>query len=159
MSLIFISSPLCCWAARPPSRSAGIKKRCGRSRPANNRPFMMPCNAMMIPLPPHPPACTSLHSCTGMSSNKIPQRSATAAPSPYHTPLPPSLPSPSPPPPPHQRCLPAIATEPPSLPNKRDGEGKKLLGGGAWGVGGSESTKRGFISVSFAPKEKRGAHI
>ncbi|XP_027139261.1 sulfated surface glycoprotein 185-like [Larimichthys crocea] len=112
--------------ARP---SSGIKpgaevvaKRCGHSKPANNRPFMMPCNAMMILLcpPPLPPPCTSLHSCTGMWSNKLP--------APLRL-LPSSQPPPPPPPPPPS--LPPHTTSPvlpPSQPKPLSPQikGKKL---------------------------------
>ncbi|GLD70863.1 sulfated surface glycoprotein 185-like protein [Lates japonicus] len=57
------------------SQAEAVAKRCGHSKPPNNRPFMMPlqCNDdPALPSTPPPPPCTSLHSCTGMWSNKLP---------------------------------------------------------------------------------------
>lgn len=114
-------------------------------RPANNSPFMMPRHAA---LPPTPTPSPSLHQPPQLHRNVVQQDTPT-----QHHPPPRCL---------HHRhhhltsaaFLPLLP-----LPNKRDGEGKKPLGVVVCMGGGGQSTKRGFISVSFAPKEKRGAHI
>ncbi|KAK5926555.1 hypothetical protein CgunFtcFv8_022117 [Champsocephalus gunnari] len=76
-----------------------VAERCRHSKPANNRPFMMPCNAMMIllcpPPTPHPaPASTAAQEC-GPASYPLPPPPATIATTTTTSPvLPPSQPKP-----------------------------------------------------------------
>lgn len=67
----FISLSLCSFYFAPfLSEAEVVAKRCGHSKPPNNRPFMMPCNAMMILLCPPPP---TLHQPPQLHRNVVQQ--------------------------------------------------------------------------------------
>lgn len=128
-----------------------VAQRRGQSQPANNRPFMMPRNAMMIPLCPPPPFSTSLHSCTRMWSNKLP------------------LPPPSPPRRHHHRyhhhhltSAAAIATEAPLSQIEKMKKARNYRGGGGGDEGGGGSTDRAqredSWSVTYTLGGKKEGH-
>lgn len=112
--------------------------------------------------PPRPPACTSLHSCTGMWSNKIPQPSTARPPTHTHhslsattTIMTTAATSPA--------LLPSFATEGPLSPIKENGEGKKLLrwgggGGGGWSVTLQTEHKERIHARSHTLPEKKEGH-
>lgn len=119
------------------SQAEVVAKRCGHSKPANKRLFMMPCTAMMILLCPPPP---TLHQPPQLHRNVVQQ--VTRAPL---SSLPPSLP----PPPPHQCCH--HRNRSPSFPNKKMKKGRNYRRGKLC----RQSTKRGFM-VGHIHSQKKG---
>lgn len=126
-------------------------KRCGHSELMNNRPFMMPRDAMMIllcpppPPPPNPhpaPASTAAQEC-GPTSYPLRRH--------HH----------------HLTSAAAVATEAPLLPNKKSQRRQETIVGG-WvvvvvvGGGGlcRRSTKRGFMvgHIHSQRKKKKEGH-
>lgn len=123
-----------------------VAQRCGRSKPVNNRPFMMPCNAMMILLCPPPP---TLHQPPQLHRNVVQQVTHSPPPPPCHHHQP-SLPPPSP----HHRGRHRNLS--PYSPNKKGEKERNYRGGKLF----RRSTKRGFmVGHIHSQRKKRGTHL
>ncbi|KAG7238444.1 hypothetical protein INR49_030951 [Caranx melampygus] len=134
------------------SQAEFVAERCGHSKPLNNRPFMMPCNAMMILLCPPP---STLHQPPQLHRNVVQQVTR-------------STPPPPPPPPPPPRCRhhhryhrhhlttpAAIATEAPLPQIKKTKMARNYRGGNS----ADRAQREDSCSLTYTPREKRGGPI
>lgn len=121
-------------------------KRCGHSKPPNNRPFMMPCNAMMILLCPPAP---TLHQLPQLHRNVVQQVTLS----------PPSLLVPA-----AATAIPTAATTspvlPPSQPKSLFPQIKKMKKARNYGRGGgglqTEHKERIHACSHTLPEKKEG---